>query len=164
MARWSTSFSLTHRVRSFLFVVSIHSIMPRCWNCPACSVVTVFKESHRGTKNKNKVRKIEKNHPCAHPTAPTRKRPINELGSLFSAGHGGEIRGECMTIPSQSAIHLERSSRASRPKNFTEEPVSNADEFDRYCEVVSECEKIAHSSSSSDVKAEAICLGKNKNN
>jgi len=54
-----------------------------------------------------------------------------------------------------SAIHLERSSRASRPKNFTEEPVSNADEFDRYCEVVSECEKIAHSSSSSDVKAEA---------
>ena len=106
--------------------------MPRCGSCPACSLLAAFKESNKGPSGRNKIRKKAKEYPCANPTASTKKRPISEIDSLFSTGHGGQIRGETMPPPTQSELHLERSDRAARPKNLAEEPISSLDDFDRY--------------------------------
>jgi len=56
--------------------------MPRCRSCPACSVLAAFKELNKGPSGRNKIRKKVKEHPCANPTAST-KRDIHSSLLVF---------------------------------------------------------------------------------
>ena len=52
-------------------------------------------------------------------------------------------------------LNMDRSRRAARPTDLEEKPCSEEIEFDKYMKLVLNCERIAASSTSPDVRAEA---------
>jgi len=91
-------------------------IMGRCNACASCVAVIEFRSQHTGRRNTKRVKKFETLNKCTDPTAQNKKRRISELDSLYSAGHGGEVRGEISAVLSLEEVSLESEACAACPK------------------------------------------------
>lgn len=133
------------------------SAMARCNECSACVLVHQAREKYSGSSkiNKKKLKKAERHNKCENPKSTNKRRRINELENLNSAGHGGEIRGEVVPPPPLTELPLDPADRAARPGDLAETPISNEAEHNEYLRIVLECTKISETSTSRDVLAEA---------
>ena len=131
--------------------------MGRCNECVACIVVHEARQKYAGTskKNKNKVKFAERHNKCENPTSTNKKRRINELENLRSAGHGSRIRREVDPPPSLTELQMDPADRAARPGDLIEAPISNDAEHDEYLRIVLQCTQTAEASLSEDVRVEA---------
>ena len=112
--------------------------MGRCNECSACKVVLEARKKFAGSSKskKNKIKHAENNNKCEKPTPSCKKRRINEVENLRSAGHGGRIRSEVAPLPSLAELQLDPADRAARPGDLTEAPISDDAEHDKYLRVV----------------------------
>ena len=131
--------------------------MGRCNECSACKVVLDARKKFAGSNknNKNKIKHAERHNKCEKPTPSCKRRRINEVANLRSAGHGGQHRSEVAPPPSLAELQLDPADRAARPGDLTKTPISDDGEHDEYLRVVSLCTETAKSSSSQDVLVEA---------
>ena len=130
--------------------------MDRCNVCASCVAVVEFRSQHTGRRNTKRVEKFETLNKCTNPTAQNKKRRISELDSLYSDGHGGEVRGEISAVLSLEEVSLASEARAAHPKcNLREDKAFDSNAFDNYCSLILQCTEVAKESKSSGVKAEA---------
>ena len=115
--------------------------MGRCNECSACKVVLEARKKYCGKhkNNKNKVKHAERQNKCENPPPSSKKRRINEVENLRSAGHGGQLRLEVAQSPTLAELQNDPVDRAARPGDLTEAPISNDAEHDEYLRVVSLC-------------------------
>jgi len=130
----------------------------RCNECAACAVVLQCKRDNPGKSGLKLYKRMDFKHKCERPIPSTKKRRVTEAEKLQNGGHGGQIRGEIPPALDIREIHLDRSTRAARPTDLEEKPCSEEIEFDKYMKLFLNCEKIAASSTSPDVRAEAASM------
>ena len=98
---------------------------------------------------------MEKANPCLNPVPSNKKRRITEAENLRSVGHGGEIRGEVRPAPSASEMLSDPATRAARPTDLAEAPVSDDAAYNAYMRLVIDCQKVSNASQSASVQAES---------
>ena len=137
--------------------------MARCKNCPACAKVEQcrLENKGKGQLGAKRVKKVEKANQCANPVPSNKKRRITEAENLCSAGHSGEIRGEVGPAPSASEMLSDPATRAARPTDLAEAPVSDDAAYNAYMQLVIDCRKVANASQSASVQAESESMLKN---